>query len=203
MIPLSAKEAGRTVTLKATVTIGEKNATATFTFGIVKYAEKILKDGSDVEKTLVCDVLSYIRAAYAYFKTSDVETFEKIDDILGENYDENNAPALNGSTVAPTEGLESVTFVLDAEPTIRFYLASGADVSAYNFYINGTKLNTVSGTNANGTYIDLDTYAFAVSKTVVYTINGNEAGSFNIAAYYEWTKTQNNDSLVALVERFY
>ena len=201
-VALSPKEAGRDVVLKANLTVGEKSVSATFTFGIVKYAEKIINDGSDIEKTLVCDVLSYIRAAYAYFETEDANIVAKINAVLGKNYDENNAPALNGSTVAPTEGLESVTFVLDAEPTIRFYLASGVDATAYKFYIDGVKVNTVSGVNSNGTYIDIDTYAYAVSKTLTYTIYDFEAGSFNIAAYYEWAKMQNNDALVTLVARF-
>ncbi|MBQ3017299.1 MAG: Ig-like domain-containing protein [Clostridia bacterium] len=201
-IPLSAKEAARNVTLKASVTVGEKTATATFTFGIIKYAEKILADGSAVEKTLVCDVLSYVRAAYAYFDTDAADVIAKINAILGENYDENNAPSGEGSATAPSTGLSDVTFVLDATPTIRFYLAENANASLYKFYIDGVEVNTVTGTNATGTYIDLDTYAYAVCETVTYTVDGAEGGSFHINAYYEWSKTQNNAELENLVARF-
>ena len=201
-IALSAKEAARDVVLMATVNIGEKVATGTFTFGIIKYAEQVLADGSAVEKTLVCDVLSYIRAAYAYFNIDDAASVSRINVILGENYDSDNLPVMNGSATATTAGLSSVTFVLDATPTIRFYLASGADANAYKFYINGVLLNTVTGTKDGLTYIDLDTYAYAVCETVTYTINDTESGSFHINAYYEWAKTENDTELVTLVERF-
>ena len=201
-IELSAKEAARDVVLNAIVNVGEKKATGTFNLGIIGYSEKILADGTDTEKTLVRDVLSYIRAAYAYFNTDDVASVSIIDAILGENYDANSAPEFDGSAVAPTTGLSSVTFVIDATPTVRFYLASGAEADAYKFYINGVLLNTVTGTNDGFTYIELDTYAYAVCETVTYTINGVESGSFHINAYYEWTKTENDTELVTLVERF-
>ena len=201
-IPLSAKEAAREVVLAVTVSVEEKTATGRFTFGIIKYAEQILADGSTEEKTLVSDVLSYIRAAYKYFSVNDAATVSRIDAILGDGYDTNNAPEFVGSSEAPTTGLSSVTFVLDATPTVRFYLASGADANAYKFYIDGVLVNTVIGVKDDLTYIDLDTYAYAVCETVTYTISGVESGSFDINAYYEWAKGQNDSDLVNLVERF-
>ena len=92
--------------------------------------------------------------------------------------------------------------MLDATPTIRFYLAENANASLYKFYIDGIEVNTVTGTNTTGTYIDLDTYAYAVCETVTYTVDGAEGGSFHINAYYEWSKTQNNAELENLVARF-
>ena len=200
-ISLDAKSAARDVVLRANVNIGDKSATGTFTFSIIKYAEKILADGSDVEKTLVKDVLSYVRAAYAYFKTEDAETVSRINAILGENYDENNAPAIEGSTTVEASGLKSATFSLDGTPNMRFYLADGADASKYSFFIDGTRVKTE--TSADGTYIDIDVYAYALCETVTYTVDGVESGSFHIGAYYEWSKTQNNEALVNLVARFW
>ena len=202
-ISLSAKEAARSIELVANLTVDGKNATATFNFGIIKYAEKILANGTDVEKTLVRDVLSYVRAAYAHFETVDAEAIARIDEILGENYDENNAPAIEGSATAATNGLKSATFVLDGTPAMRFYLADGADASSYKFYTCGEEVNTVSGTNSTGSYVDIDAYAYAVCETVTYTVNGTESGSFHIRAYYEWAKTQNDAELENLVARFW
>ena len=200
-IALDAKSAARDVILLANVTLGDKTARATFTFGVVKYAEKILADESDVEKTLVRDVLSYVRAAYAYFNTEDVEKISKINAILGENYDDNNAPVIEGSANATTSGLKSATFSLDGTPNMRFYLADGADASKYAFFIGGKQINTE--TSADGKYIDIDVYAYALCETVTYTVEGVESGSFHINTYYEWSKTQNNENLVNLVARFW
>ena len=200
-ISLDAKSAARDVVLRAKVALGDKTASATFTFGIVKYAEKILADGSNVEKTLVKDVLSYVRAAYAYFGTNDAQTVSRINAILGDNYDANNAPTVEGSATAETAGLKSATFVLDGTPAMRFYLADGADASKYAFFIDGTRVKTE--TSADGKYIDIDVYAYALCETVTYTIDGVESGSFHIRAYYEWSKTQNNDNLVNLTARFW
>ena len=200
-ISLDAKSAARDVVLRANVTLGEKSAVGTFKFGIIKYAEKILADGGDIEKTLVSDVLSYVRAAYAYFKTEDAETVSRINAILGENYDASNAPVIEGSANATTSGLKSATFSLDGTPAMRFYLADGADASKYAFFIDGTRVKTE--TSADGTYIDIDVYAYALCETVTYTIDGVESGSFHINTYYEWSKTQNNENLVNLVARFW
>ena len=187
--------------LEANVNLGEKTATGTFTFGITKYAEKILSNGSNVEKMLVKDVLSYIRATYVYFGINDLDTIAKINAILGDAYDANNAPAVDGSATAETSGLKSATFVLDGTPAMRFYLADGADASKYEFFIDGTRVKTE--TSEDGKYIDMDVYAYALCETVTYTVDGTEAGSFHINAYYEWSKTQNNDNLTNLVARFW
>ena len=200
-ISLDAKSAARDVVLRANVNVGDKTATGTFTFGVIKYAEKILTDGGDVEKALVKDVLSYVRAAYAYFKTEDAETVSRINAILGDAYDSNNAPVIEGSATATANGLKSATFSLDGTPNMRFYLADGADASKYEFFINGTRVKTE--TSADGKYIDIDVYAYALCETVTYTVDGVESGSFHIGAYYEWSKTQNNEALVNLVARFW
>ncbi len=200
-ISLDAKEAAREIVLAANVNLGEKTATGTFTFGIIKYAEKILSDGSNVEKMLVKDVLSYIRVAYVYFGINDANTIAKINAILGDAYDANNAPVIEGNANAETSGLKNATFVLDGEPTMRFYLEDGADASKYEFFIDGTRVKTE--TSKDSKYIDIGVYAYALCETVTYTVDGKEAGSFHINAYYEWSKTQNNDNLTNLVARFW
>jgi hypothetical protein len=91
--------------------------------------------------------------------------------------------------------------VLDGTPAMRFYLADGADASKYAFFIDGTRVKTE--TSADGKYIDIDVYAYALCETVTYTIDGVESGSFHIRAYYEWSKTQNNENLVNLTARFW
>ncbi len=200
-IPLNASEACRNITLKVRVALsGEKTATGTFNFGVIKYAEKVLAADFDIEKTLVRDVLAYIRAAYVFFKVEDAESIAKINAILGEGYDEQNMPQLNGSAEVNVNGLDGAALVLDATPSIRFTLPNGADAGRYEFFINGVKVKTEL--SADGKYIYLDVYAYALCETVTYTIDGVESGSYHLNAYYEWSKTQNYEGLENLVLRF-
>ena len=201
-VALSSAEAAREIKLIATVSVGEKIATATFTFSVPRYAKKVLVSGSDVEKTLVKDVLSYIRAAYDYFGKSDDAAMADISAILGEDYDVNNAPVLDGSADAPTVGLTGVTFVLNSTPAIRFYIAADADPDSYRFYADGKYLPATAGNDVNGAYVEISVYAYLMGKTVTYTVNGVESGSYHIRSYYEFAKTQDDAKLVTLVERF-
>ena len=70
------------------------------------------------------------------------------------------------------------------------------------FFIDGKKLATVSDTDADGKYIEMDVYAYLMSGTITYTIGGEAGGSYHIRSYYEFAKTQNDIKLVTLVERF-
>jgi hypothetical protein len=203
-VALPAAEAARDIVLAATLTVGAEDYSGTWTMSIPKYAEKVIATGTATEATLVRDVLSYIRAAYAYFGTDDAEAIAAIDSILGEGYDANNAPKLDGSAEAPTEGLSAVTFVLGATPAIRFYITGNAE--SYAFYVGGSKLKTVTESDENGTYVEMDVYAYAVCETITYTINGIEAGSYHINSYYTFVTTdeayKNNADLINLVARF-
>ena len=199
-IPLGSSEACRSITLTAEVSVNGVTARGSFSFGIIKYAEKVLDGDFDVEKQLVKDVLSYVRAAYVYFNINDAESIARIDDILDEGYDEENMPVLNGSAEENVSGLKSARLVLDATPSIRFALPDGADASRYEFFVNGVKVKTLIA--KDGSYIDLDVYAYALCETVTYTIDGVESGSYHLNAYYEWSKTQDYEGLESLVARF-
>ena len=177
-VSLPSAEAAKNVELVANVKVGEGSANAKFTFSIPKYAEKVLASTSatDVEKTLVKDVLAYVKAAYNYFtefNTSDeiarVNTL--INSILGDYV---AVPTSSGetNTVAP---VTSTTLNLDAKPSIRFYVTD----TTVEFYANGNKLNTVTGTDANGTYVELDVYAYALCETITY----GDGGSYHISSF--------------------
>ena len=199
-VPLNASEACRSITLVAEVNVNGVTASGRFSFGVIKYAQKVLEGSFDIEKQLVMDVLSYIRAAYAYFNITDTESIDKIDAILGEGYDEENMPELDGSAEANVSELKSARLVLDATPSIRFALPDGADASRYAFYIDGVMVATEIA--PDGSYIDLDVYAYALCETVTYTVDGEECGSYHLRAYYEWSKSQDYEGLESLVARF-
>jgi len=204
-VPMGASEAARNIVLEAVLTVGDNEHVGTWTMSIPKYAKKVVEsDTTGVEIDLVKDVLSYIRAAYAYFDKTDEEKMALIDSILGENYDTSNAPVLNGSSIAPSEGLKSVTYILNARPTVRFHITGEAD--SYAFYVDGTELKTTVGSDDSGTYIDTDIYAYAMAETITYTIDGVESGSYHINSYYTFVTTdeehRDDAELINLVLRF-
>ena len=203
-IELPASEAARNIILKAVITVDGIDYNGTWTMSIPKYAAQVMNDGNAVEVQLVKDVLAYVRAAYAYFDETDAEAMAKINALLGENYDSNNAPSFNGSADVPTTGLNAVAFVLNATPAIRFYIS---DTNAeYEFFINGTKLATKEGSDGDGIYLEMDVYAYAMCETITYKMNGVESGSYHINSYYQFVTTdeeyKNDAELINLVERF-
>ena len=60
--------------------------------------------------------------------------------------------------------------------------------------------SSLVGTVTGSFYIEV--YAYVLSKTITYSIDGEQAGSFDMKCYYEYVKTLGNDNLTALVERF-
>jgi hypothetical protein len=205
-VALGASQAARNIKLVATLNAGGEEVKGTFTFSIPKYSEKLLSDSEigNAEKTLVRDVLAYIKAAYAYFKVSDPEAIAKINALIGSDY--SGKPQVEGSSTVNASGIKSATFVLNAAPTMRFYLPDGADASAYEFFIGGNRVS--SEASADGTYIDIKVYAYALCETVTYTIDGAESGSYHINAYLtyvsgsEYTGSDKAE-LVRLTESFW
>ena len=198
--PLAASEGAKAVKLIATVDANGKNAQATFSFSVVKYASKVLSDGSATEQQLVCDILSYVRAAYEYFGTNDDGSVATINELLGEGYDESNAPAFNGSADEPSEGLLGAALVLDSAPAIRFYISTDASASDYAFYIGDRRLSVIEGNDSDGRYLELDLYAYSMCETITYTVNG-KTDSYHINSYYAFAKESGNEALITLVER--
>ncbi len=181
-VPLGSSEAAKDVKLISSVTAGDTNAKATFTFSIPKYAVKLLADNNatEVEKTLVRDVLAYIKAAYNYSGFSSNNTADEIgrvnaliNKIIGEYV---GTPTTSGDIENNNGGVVTeVTLDLDATPSIRFYTSN----TALEFYANGIKLDTVSGTDSNGTYVELDVYAYVLDETITF----GEGGSYHISSF--------------------
>ena len=202
-IPLASSESLRTIKMEAVIIENGTDAKAAFSFDIVKYASKLLDNGTAIEKQLIRDILSYIRAAYSYFGAEDEEKITAVNDILGDSYDENNAHIAEGSTEIVTKGLKSATFLLDATPTFRFYIDDNRDASKFTFYIDGVEVATEIGTNSRGTYIDIDADAYQMCEVITYKISGIKCGSYHIASYYEFAKESGDEKLVTLVDRLW
>ncbi|MBQ9070603.1 MAG: hypothetical protein IJY23_04570 [Clostridia bacterium] len=201
-VALPAAVAAKDVKLVATLAVDGGTAKATFTFSIPKYAEKVMAGGNADEIALIKDVLLYVKAAYAYFGTEDAEKIAKIDTLLG---DYTKKPTVEGSAEKPTAGISSVTFVLDGTPSMRFYIAEGRVAADYKFYIGTKEVKTQVADD--GTYVDIDVYAYELCETVTYTV-GEESGSFHINAYYSYVSSAeyteaDKAELVELTECFW
>ena len=177
---LGSSEGAKSLKLVASIKVGETEATATFTFSIPKYVAKVLANAgaTEVDKTLARDVLAYIKEAYNYAGFAADNTAEEIarvneliESIIG---DYKAVPTTSGTTVN-TGAVTAVTLNLDATPTIRFYVTD----TAVEFYLDGKKLNTVSGTDSYGTYVELDVYAYVLAETITF---GN-GGSYHISSF--------------------
>ena len=192
-----ATSALETVNLKAIVEAGESVATVSFSFSVQKYAKLVLENeaAADVEKTLVRDILAYLKHAYDYIS---LEYPAEIDALIGEETE----PKIEGEVLDTYEGLAKATFVLDYAPTIRFYIESGYDTSDFAFYIGGKSVTTTKGRDDLGEYVDISVYAYLTCETVTYTINGKEMGRYHIRSYYEFSTTE-SEKLEALVLSFW
>ena len=183
----------------------------TWTFSVISYLEKLSGVSSKVQKTLAMDILSYIRSAYVYFDESEnlEDICDKIDWIIGENYNETAKPA-DMSAVENPVGLDQATFRLESTPAFIFYPETDENGDLlyapedYVFALDGKyKLNGKVGTDADGrTYIEVSMYAYAIDNTVEYIVNGTSIhGSYNIRSYYDFAAKGTDAELITLVER--
>ena len=191
--------AGDAVELKTTINGGGNiPVTATRTLNVVKYAKSLLSTTeSEVQTTLVKDMLAYVKAACVY-AGEKAETVTAINAIIGEDY---TVAAAEGEAVEKTEGLAGAALLLGDKPAFVFYTDGSYDASAYKFEIGTTTVTTeiteIDGKEAIVVY----TYAYAMTNTVTYTIEGTEiSGAYNLAAYLAHEKAANNTNTVALVE---
>ena len=208
-VPMAASEAARNVVLKATVTVDGKDFNGTWTMSILKYSAKVLvSDANATEKTLVKDVLSYIKAAYIYFDAEDkTAVVDTIDEILG---DYNNTFAkVEGNTDAD-DGLWGVVIALEEKPVVRFVLPEGVTADSYTFKAGNTVLDFTIGTmtveNKTYNYAEVSLYAYQMIREITYT-NGTESGCYHINSYYDYVTTddelKNDTNLISLVEKLY
>ncbi|MBQ8290018.1 MAG: hypothetical protein IJY01_04020 [Clostridia bacterium] len=205
-IRLPASVACRDIALSASFTVDGDTYTASYTLSTLRYAEKLLASStSTAEKALICDMLAYVKSAYAYFGTEGAkEIASAIDALIGDGA--TKFEKVDGAGVAMTDG-EGVTFILDAEPKIRFYFAQGTDLTKYSFKIGGVAQEYTETTETIGesTFVcaDISLFAYKMIGTVEVYNDGVSLGSFHMNDYHAFALTQNNSALVEVVERFY
>ena len=201
-VPLDACDADREIKLTVTLNEGDGTKVGTFTLSTVKYVQKLLSGNeSDTTKKLAKDILAYVNSAKKFFGE---ESSEKIENILsGYNADFSPVPAENTA-----KGLKYVSFVLGAKPSVRFYMADGYSASDFTFTRGEKTLSFKTGSDKNGSYMEISTSAYAMIDTVVYTVNGIAGeGKYNLSAYCDYVKNEYNQEdkalLLDLAEKFY
>ena len=179
-IELPSSKAARDIVLTAVVTVDGIDYNGKWTMSVPKYSAKLIASGSEVEKTLARDVLAYVKAAYNYVGFAEDNTAEEIakanaliEGIIG-NYV--GTPTESGANADNNGGVvTAVTLNLDATPSIRFYTTNTSLV----LYANGRRVDTVSGTDANGTYVEIDASAYVLAETITF----GDGGSYHISSY--------------------
>ena len=141
------------------------------------------------------DILSYIRAAYAYEdKASD--KLAEINSVLGDAYDTATAPDMSASSSATAPegtGFSGVTFHLGEAPAYRFYYEGTAP--AYTFTVGTREITATAGSDSLGTYLEVKVYAYELLLGVSFGEN-----AYSIYAYYNWlTETANGTSADAKI----
>ena len=209
-IELDAKMAGREVALEAGFEVDSDSYLATYTFSTLKYARKLLADegATPVTKTLVCNMLAYVKSAYTYFGTEGAsEIASAIDAIIGTGASSFEKISDTNGSMAVGAGVNGVTFILDAEPRVRFYFAQGTDLTNYAFKIDGVaqKFTATSEAIGENNFVcaDISLFAYKMIGTVEVYNGSTKLGSFHINDYYDFALEQNNSALTEVVERFY
>ncbi len=212
-VNLAAKEALSDISLKVKFTLDDLSTlSGSYTLGLVKYVTSALDviaadstAAAEAERAVLCNILSYIRAAYSYWTVSDSDIAE-IDALLGEGYDVANAPEFNMEELNPTagSGIKGATFTLTATPAFKLYIEDGVSTNSFSFKLGGIEKSYKVEEDDTGVYCLINVYAYEITETLSYTVSGTAySGSYNILAYYRSKLAEPADaSLLTLVERF-
>ncbi len=217
-VPLGATQAMREISLHVKVATNDGNNIESRTISLDKYSSEILSGSyTDLEKRLIKDMLSYVRSAYTYFATeldkqAVLSACEKIDALIGENYDSTSTPNISSVTAKlERNGLASAALSIGDAPTFVFTPETdenGNPIYAYDkyhFYVNSKECGFDVITLKDGrAAFCLDTSAYMIISNVSYTIDGtNISGEYNLKAYYNFCLSRNDEKLVSFVERLW
>ena len=218
-VSLPASGSLKDIKLDVALKSGEATVNAKWTLNIVNYAKTVISgDGSDVEKALIRDMLSYAASAHTYFKTTGdvVAKLTEIESILGESYDANNkvtVPENAAKKPADNTYFKSIATYLGEIPSFRFYLANGYQSSDFTFTVGGRKVEAIAiDTNSDGIAdcLEIVMYAYMMLDDVSYTVVNKDSGLsvteyYNLYAYYNYVNSLTGDAadadLVNIVER--
>jgi len=203
-VALAAGESLSDINLKVTLKSGDSTVSARWTLSTLSYIKKVLDDSPDATtEALMLDMLSYASAAHTYFKNT-YSVADKLDDIASilENY--NTAVSVGEAKEISNDTYFSKTVIyLGDVPSFRFYLTDNYLASDFSFTVGGRPVSTFE--DVGGKYIEIVMYAYMMLDDVSFTVVDKNSGesvteSWNLYAYYEYSKTLGDDTLVDIVE---
>ena len=218
-VSLPASKTLNDIKVVVSLASGETTVNVKWTLNIVKYAKTVIAgDSSDVEKALICDMLSYAASAHTYFNTSEAvaDKLAEIANILGESYDTNNkvtVPEDAAKQPADATYFKSVSIYLGEVPSFRFYLANGYEAGDFTFTVSGKRVEAIAiDTNGDGISdcVEIVIYAYMMLDDVSYTVVNKDTNAavteyYNLYAYYKYVSSLTGDAsdpkLVSIVER--
>lgn len=216
-ISLSPEVLGKTVPLSVDVnrvytfqngSTATRAINTTIEVDVIDYLASLATDEVAVNATLGKDILSYVRSAYAY-TNGDVKVIERIDGIIGKDYDETAKPT-DADEKLVTDGMASARLELSSVPAFIFYPELDAEgnpkynLESYVFALDGKyKLTAEIKTDESGrSYFYISTYAYAMIGTVEYIIKDTDIhGYYNLKAYHNFATEKGDALLTSLVER--
>ena len=192
-------EALSDISLKVTLSSGDKTIDVSWTLSLLKYTKNVLssKCGA-ITKTLMKDMLVYASKAYDYFENElDSEKATDIAKIL-DGYTR-EIPNGEAKTMDKTCFTDVVVYV-GATPSFRFYLADGYAKDDFSFRVGGKNVDVTL--SDDGKYLEISIYAYMMLDDVIFTVKDTGVtGTYNLYSYLDYAKnTLKDESLVAIVE---
>lgn len=193
-VELPIAESLSDISVQLTLVSGTARVNASYTLGMLKYAETILSGNYiDVSKTLVKDMLVYAYNAHKYFgvNSSDIAAnLTKVEGMLNSYY-RRLPTGVAVNTVSDTY-FESVTLDLGRKPAYRFYLNDEYTINDFTFTVGGTEVNAISGTVNGNSYVEVRVPAYDMLDDVAYTVTDKTTKktvteTYNLYTYYNDT----------------
>ena len=216
-VSVDAKDGYKAHLLSVTLSLNGKNATGRWNISLVSYLAKLVASNTDeVEKTLVKDILAYVRAAIIYFNAdltegdadyeSYTEAIETLNTLLSRYaYVEAVPESLKDAPTVSVSGtgVARAAFSLDSSVSFVLMLEEGYELSDFTFRVGG---EWASVTEQDGC-VFVTVNAYRIKDALTWTVKDKDdqsvthSSTFSLATYYASETVKQNAPLVRLVER--
>ncbi|MBR2343663.1 MAG: hypothetical protein IKA64_05350 [Clostridia bacterium] len=153
------------------------------TYSIVEYCADVLAgDYSDITKTLMLDILCYIREGYDFFVGGGAteEELALVDSLIGDYDSKEEIPADTADLSALSGLVSSVQFAANDRITMRIALTEAAKSEKIRIYYGTAAALAVNGTDAD--FLEIDVPLFALTDTIQIVV-GEASAEYSFAAY--------------------
>ena len=201
---IDSNKTAEAIAFEIELTEGDVVARGSKTLSVLGYLETALK-GTDAEKKpaeykLYQATLNYTKAAYAQFG-GDPTSVNALWNTYCKDFADDAIDTTAGT--GTVNGLNTASLNLVAAPAFRFTtLNSDADITVtYKFNDKTVTKSTKDGTitlvpDGDKYYFDIELRAYQFFENISITVDGGEAGTYNLANYYNGLAAE-DDKLTA------